>query len=199
MTTPPATPRPIGPVGPVGPILDPPLAKDLTLVEAVAATLAAAGVAQAFGVVGSGNFHLTNALRACGVDFVAARHEMGAAVMGDAYARLTRTPAVVTLHQGCGLTNALTGITEAAKSGSPVIVVTAEATNPHSNFFVDQAAAARAVGAEPVRIDDPTTAVADTLTAVARAVDGRRTVVVNLPLDAQTALVPPDARTAAAV
>ncbi|MFV0259677.1 MAG: thiamine pyrophosphate-binding protein [Acidimicrobiales bacterium] len=171
----------------------------MTLVEAVAAALAASGVEQAFGVVGSGNFHLTNALRDCGVRFVAARHEMGAAVMADAYTRLTRTPSVVTLHQGCGLTNALTGITEAAKSGSPMIVVTAEATNPHSNFFVDQMAMAGAAGAAAVRIDDPATAVADAAVAVARAVDERRTVVINLPLDAQTAIVPLDARTAPAV
>jgi thiamine pyrophosphate-dependent acetolactate synthase large subunit-like protein len=32
-------------------------------------------------------------------------------------------PAAVTVHQGCGLTNAMTGITEAAKSRTPVVVV----------------------------------------------------------------------------
>ena len=40
-----------------------------------------------FGVVGSGNFHVTNALIAGGARFVAARHEGGATVMADAWAR----------------------------------------------------------------------------------------------------------------
>ena len=47
-------------------------------------TLARLGVGHVFGVVGSGNFAMTNALRAAGVPFVAARHEGGAASMADA-------------------------------------------------------------------------------------------------------------------
>lgn len=160
------------------------------VVDAVADVLVARGVRQAFGVVGSGNFHLTNALRDRGVGFVATRHEMGAATMADAHARISRTPTVVTLHQGCGLTNALTGVAEAAKSGTPVLVLAAEATNRHSNFWVDQAELAHAVGAEAVRIDDPATAAADVAGAVELAVHGRRTVVVNLPLDVQDRVVP---------
>ncbi len=167
---------------------------DLTVAQAVAAVLAGRGVRQAFGVVGSGNFHVTNALLDHGVGFVAARHEMGAAVMADAHARISRTPTVVTLHQGCGLTNALTGITEAAKSRTPVLVLAAEATNRHSNFWVDQAALGAAVGARVVRVDDPATAVAVVAGACDTAVHHRHTVVVNLPLDVQQQVVPPDAR-----
>jgi len=172
----------------------PAVADDLVVVEAVAEVLARRGVRQAFGVVGSGNFHLTNALRAQGVGFVAARHEMGAATMADAHARISRTPTVVTLHQGCGLTNAMTGLTEAAKSGSPVLVLAAEATNRHSNFWVDQAGLATAVGATSVRIDDPATAVVDIAAAVDRAVVDREAVVVNLPLSVQQQVVAPGHR-----
>ena len=43
--------------------------------EAVGLALAALGVEQSFGVVGSGNFHVTNALVRAGSRFVAARHE----------------------------------------------------------------------------------------------------------------------------
>ena len=49
----------------------------------------ALGVEHVFGVVGSGNFHVTNALVAGGARFVAARHEGGAATMADAYARVS--------------------------------------------------------------------------------------------------------------
>lgn len=57
--------------------------------ELVGRALADLGVGHAFGVVGSGNFHVTNALRAGGVPYVAARHEGGAATMADAYARIS--------------------------------------------------------------------------------------------------------------
>ena len=46
--------------------------------------------------------------------------------MADAYARTTGRVAAVTVHQGCGLTNALTGIVEAAKSRTPLLVLAAD-------------------------------------------------------------------------
>src|SRR4029079_752935 len=114
-----------------------------TVAEAVGRALVDGGIDHVFGVVGSGNFHVTNAMVAAGARFVAARHEGGAATMADAFARTTERPAAVTVHQGCGLTNAMTGITEAAKSRTPIVVVAAEVTEPRSNFFVDQEALAR--------------------------------------------------------
>jgi acetolactate synthase-1/2/3 large subunit len=169
---------------------DDPQARTPTVADVVAATLAARGVRHAFGVVGSGNFHVTNALRTAGVDFVAARHETGAATMADACARISRRVTVVTLHQGCGLTNALTGLAEAAKSGTPMVVLAAEATNRHSNFFVDQAALAEAVGAVAMRVDHAGEAAAVTAAAHDDAMRRRRTVVLNLPLDVQADPVP---------
>lgn len=65
----------------------------MTVADQIGALLAELGVGHAFGVVGSGNFHVTNALRAAGVPYVAARHEGGAATMADAYARTSgRSP-----------------------------------------------------------------------------------------------------------
>src|SRR5690606_27860297 len=162
--------------------------------EVVGRTLVASGVDHVFGVVGSGNFHATNAMVDAGARFVAARHEGGAATMADAYARTSGTPAALSVHQGCGLTNALTGIAEAAKSRTPLVVLAPEAVSPTSNFHVDQDALARAVGAVPMRAADPATAVADALTALAVARDERRTVVLNLPLDVQGAPAPDPAR-----
>src|SRR5919202_1400563 len=162
------------------------MTRTTTVADAVGSALVAAGIDRVFSVVGSGNFHLTNAMVAAGARFVAARHEGGAATMADAFARVAGRPAAVTVHQGCGLTNALTGITEAAKSRTPLVVVAAEATQPRSNFFVDQAALATAVGAVPMRVDSAATAVATAATAVQRAVAERRTVLLNLPLDVQT-------------
>ena len=155
----------------------------------VGRTLAELGIRQVFGVVGSGNFHVTNALVDGGARFVAARHENGAATMADAYARMSGTVAALSVHQGCGLTNALTGITEAAKSRTPLVVLAAEATSPLSNFHVDQGAIAAAVGAIPRRLTSPEAAAAEAAAAYWTARDERRTVVLNLPLDVQAAEV----------
>jgi thiamine pyrophosphate-dependent acetolactate synthase large subunit-like protein len=161
-----------------------------TVAQTVGRALVEAGVDHVFGVVGSGNFHVTNAMTAAGARFVAARHEGGAATMADAYARTTDGPAAVTVHQGPGLTNALTGVAEAAKSRTPLVVVAAEATEPRSNFFVDQEALTRAVGAVPTRVDDPATARAVALRAVRAAVETRHTVVLTLPLAVQAREAP---------
>nr|WP_230976605.1 thiamine pyrophosphate-binding protein [Georgenia wutianyii] len=158
--------------------------------EVVGRTLVAGGVDHVFGVVGSGNFHATNAMVAAGARFVAARHEGGAATMADAFARTAGAPAALSVHQGCGLTNALTGIAEAAKSRTPLVVLAPEAVSPTSNFHVDQDAVARAVGAVPVRVTDPASAAQVTAAALATARDERRTVVLNLPLDVQDLEVP---------
>src|SRR6266700_269049 len=164
----------------------------MLVAEAVGRTLAGLGVDTVFGVVGSGNFHVTNALVAAGTRYVAARHECGAATMADAYARTSRKVGALSLHQGCGLTNAMTGITEAAKSRTPMLVLAADtaAAAVRSNFRVDQDALALAVGAVPERVHAPQTAVADAARAWRTAVSQRRTVVLNLPLDVQAAQVP---------
>ena len=162
-----------------------------TVAETVGRTLVGLGVRRVFGVVGSGNFHFTNAMVAAGATFVAARHEGGAATMADAYARMSGEVAAVSLHQGCGLTNALTGITEAAKSRTPLLVLTAEtaAGAVNSNFRVDQAALATSVGAVSMRVTGAASAVGETVRALRTARHDRRTVVLNLPLDVQTEVV----------
>lgn len=161
----------------------------ITVAEQLGTYLARLGVGHAFGVVGSGNFVVTNALRAAGVPFTASRHEGGAATMADAYSRMSGEVSVLSLHQGCGLTNAGTGITEAAKSRTPMIVLAAEsaAHQVHSNFAMDQSGFARALSAEPERVHSAASALADTFRAYRTAVRDRRTVVLNLPLDVQAA------------
>jgi acetolactate synthase I/II/III large subunit len=160
--------------------------------DAVAAVLADFGVDTVFGVVGSGNFHVTNALIARGARFVPARHECGAASMADGWARLSGRPGILSVHQGPGLTNAVTGITEAAKSRTPMVVLAADvaASAVRSNFRIDVAALAEAIGAVPARLHSPDFAVDDTVRAYRTAVAERRTVVLALPLDVQVGECP---------
>jgi len=160
-----------------------------SVAEAVGSLLAELGVGHAFGVVGSGNFVVTNALRHHGVGFVPARHEGGAAAMADGYSRLADRPGVLTVHQGCGLTNAMTGITEAAKSRTPMLVVAADTAGAavNSNFRIDQDGLVSSVGAVAERVHSAESVVDDVVRAYRTAVHGRRTVVLNLPLDIQAA------------
>ncbi len=160
----------------------------MRVAEAVGQALAKLGADTVFGVIGSGNFHVTNALIAGGARFVAARHEGGATVMADAWARTAGRPGVVSVHQGPGLTNAMTGIAEAAKSRTPLLVLAAEAPEVRSNFHVDVAGLAAAVGAVGERIYSPASALADVQRAYQTAL-GRRTVVLALPLNVQAAAI----------
>ena len=153
----------------------------------VGRTLAALGVRDAFGVLGSGNFVATQALHAAGAAFHHARHEGGAISMADGYARVSGRVGVCSVHQGPGFTNMLTGLTEAAKSRTPLLVLAGEAPRAaiRSNFRVDQPAIAATLGAVPERIHSGATAAADTARALRRARVERRPVVLNLPLDVQ--------------
>src|SRR4051812_38176660 len=154
-------------------------------VDVVARCLYHAGVKTFFGVVGSGNFTFTTSLHALGARFVAARHENGAVCMADAHARVTGDLGCVSVHQGPGLTNAMTGLTEAAKARTPLVLVAADtpAGAVRSNFYVDQDKLAEAVGAIPVRVNRPASAYEDTERAIRVARAERRAVLLNLPLD----------------
>jgi thiamine pyrophosphate-dependent acetolactate synthase large subunit-like protein len=153
--------------------------------------LADLGADAVFGVVGSGNFHVTNALVASGARFVPSAHEAGSATAADSYARLTGKVGIVSVHQGPGVTNALTGVTEAAKSRTPLMVLAPEATNPRSNFYLDLAAMARSVGAAFCRVgaESPADDVAEAWRLATTGLGG--TVVVGLPLNVQAAQAGP--------
>lgn len=165
-----------------------------SVADVVGATIAATGLADAFGVLGSGNLVVTNALCAAGARFHHARHEGGAICMADGYARASGRVGVCTVHQGPGLTNTMTGLTEAVKSRTPLLVLAGEAPAAalNSNFRIDQRGLVEAVGAAADRVHSPATAADDAQRAYQRAVIERRPVVLMLPIDIQPQ--PPDER-----
>jgi len=164
----------------------------LKVAEAVGRLLVERGVNQVFGLVGSGNFDITLAMVEAGASFVAARHEGGAITMADAFGRASGRIAACSVHQGPGLTNTMTGLTEAAKSCTPLLLLAPEtaATATRSNFRIDQAGIVTAVGALVARLRQPDTALQDAAHALDLARDARRPVVLMLPLDVQAATCP---------
>ncbi len=111
------------------------------------------------------------ALVEAGVELISARHECNAASMADAYAKATGELTLVSVHSGPGLTNALTGIGEAAKSRTPLVVLAGDVPNGavKNNFYIEQAEMVRAVGAVSERLHTPASAREDALRAVTRA------------------------------
>jgi thiamine pyrophosphate-dependent acetolactate synthase large subunit-like protein len=160
---------------------------DPTVAEVVGKTIAAQGVEDAFGVLGSGNLIATNALCSKGARFHHARHEGGATCMADGYARVSGRVGIVSVHQGPGLTNTMTGLTEAAKSRTPLLVLAGEtpAAALTSNFRIDQHDLVESVGAIADRVFSPRTAADDAQRAYHRALTERRPVVLMMPIDIQ--------------
>jgi thiamine pyrophosphate-dependent acetolactate synthase large subunit-like protein len=163
-----------------------------SVADVVGQTIAATGVTDLFGVIGSGNLVVTNALCAGGARFHAARHEGGAICMADGYARVSGRVGVCSVHQGPGLTNTMTGLAEAAKSRTPLLVLAGEtpATALSSNFRIDQERLVESVGAAADRVHSAATAADDAQRAYQRAVIERGPVMLNLPIDIQAQ--PPD-------
>lgn len=160
-----------------------------TVAAVIAKDLAALGARRCFGLLGTANFRISHALVEAGVELISARHEGNAATMADAYAKATGELTLVSVHSGPGLTNAITGIGEAAKSRTPLLVLAGDVPTGavRSNFYIEQAELVRSVGAVSERIHTPASAREDTLRAVTRALRDRRTVVLSLPTDVQDA------------
>ena len=167
--------------------MDATMTNSQTVAATLARDLAAYGARRCFGLLGTANFKITHALVEAGVELISARHECNAASMGDAYAKATGELTLVSVHSGPGLTNALTGIGEAAKSRTPLLVLAGDVPvgAVKSNFYIEQAEMVRAVGAVSERIHTAASAREDVLRAVTRAMRDRQTVVLSLPLDVQ--------------
>src|ERR671916_1606981 len=156
--------------------------------EAIAETLSRLGVDTTFGLVGSGNFGLIDHMtRRCGIAYNASRHEAAAVAMADGYARVSGKLGVCTVHQGPGVTNTLTALTEAVKARTPLLLLAGDTatTALYQNLDVDQDAVAGSVGAGTAGIRSANTAVEDITRAARRAKIERRPIAVSLPIDIQ--------------
>src|SRR5512134_295900 len=81
------------------------------------------GVEVIFGLCGHTVIALLHALSKSKIQYVTTRHEQVAAHAADGYARATGKVGVMLSHLGPGLTNAVTGVANAALDSVPLVVI----------------------------------------------------------------------------
>ena len=94
-----------------------------TIAKQLVSYLEDRGVEHVFGLCGHTNIAVLAALEKSSITFVNVRHEQIAAHMADGYARAKKQTSVVLSHLGPGLTNASTGVANAALDSVPMVVI----------------------------------------------------------------------------
>jgi acetolactate synthase-1/2/3 large subunit len=103
------------------------------------------GVEVVFGLCGHTVIGFLDALGKSKIRYISTRHEQVAAHAADGYARVTGKPGVLMTHLGPGLSNAVTGIANAALDSIPMVVIAGDVPSyyfgrhPHQeiNQFLD--------------------------------------------------------------
>lgn len=103
----------------------------LTGGEIAVKCLEAAGVKYVFGLCGHTVIGMLDPLIDSPIEFVSFKHEQQAGHAADAYFRVTHKPGVLMTHLGPGLTNAVTGIANAALDSSALVVITGDIPTQH--------------------------------------------------------------------
>lgn len=85
--------------------------------------LVAQGIDMAFGVPGESYLAVLDALHDAAIRFVVCRQEGGAAMMADAYGKLTGRPGVCMVTRGPGATNASAGVHVAYQDSTPLLLL----------------------------------------------------------------------------
>ena len=102
------------------------------------------GVEVVFGLTGHTVIAMLDALGRSRIRYVSTRHEQVAAHAADGYARATGKPGVVLTHLGPGLTNAATGVANAALDSIPMVVIAGDVQSyfhgrhPHQEINLHQ-------------------------------------------------------------
>jgi acetolactate synthase I/II/III large subunit len=144
--------------------------------EIVCSVLEQLGVQHAFGLPGTQNVPLFEALRRSRVRTVVPTHELAASFMAGAYARVAGRVGVLVTIPGPGFMYALTGLAEARLDSAPVVhLVGAPARGPGRTFnlqAVDQAGIATPLAKAVLDVDRTDQIAAAVTDAFSLAVDG---------------------------
>lgn len=91
--------------------------------EQLVTYLESRGVEYIFGLCGHTNIAVLAELDKSPINFINVRHEQIASHAADGYARAKKQTSVVLSHLGPGLTNAATGVANAALDSIPMVVI----------------------------------------------------------------------------
>ena len=94
-----------------------------TAAEQLVGHLERRGIRHVFGLCGHTNIAVLAAMATSNIEFVNVRHEQVAAHAADGYARVTGRASVLLSHLSPGLTNAATGVANAALDCIPMVVI----------------------------------------------------------------------------
>ena len=98
----------------------------MTPSEALVETMAAEGVENVFGIVGSAFMDALDIFPQAGIRFISVAHEQAAAHAADGLARVTGKPQACIAQNGPGIANFVSAITAAYWAHSPVVCITPE-------------------------------------------------------------------------
>ncbi|WP_420799671.1 sulfoacetaldehyde acetyltransferase [Noviherbaspirillum saxi] len=98
----------------------------MTPSEAFVETMAANGVTDIFGIMGSAFMDAMDIFAPAGIRLIPVVHEQGAGHMADGYSRVSGRHGVVIGQNGPGISNCVTAIAAAYWAHSPVVIVTPE-------------------------------------------------------------------------
>ena len=174
-----------------------------TVAEHVIDFLERREVKHVFGLCGHTNIAVLAAMAESPIEFVTVRHEQVAAHAADAYARVTGKASVVLCHLSPGITNATTGVANAALDCIPMVVIAGDipshyyGKHPHQEVNLHADAAQweiyRPFVKRAWRVDRPDLMAEILEKAFHLAESGQPgPVLVNVPMDVFSATIPSD-------
>jgi len=174
-----------------------PLPEWKTGAEQVLNTLLDEGVQVLFGYPGGAILPVYDALHGAPMKHILCRHEQGAALAADGYARATGNVGVCLATSGPGATNLVTGLANAFLDSVPVVAITGQVTTSAlgTDAFqeVDTLGITMPVVKHSFLVRDPETLASTVRAALHIARSGRPgPVLVDLPKDVQLARIPAD-------
>lgn len=106
--------------------------------KVLADQLSILGVKRVFSVPGESFLAALDGLYDSGIENIVCRHEGGAAMMAEAYGKLTGTPGVAFVTRGPGATNASAGVHVARQDSTPMVLFVGQIARDHRDRDVFQ-------------------------------------------------------------
>ncbi|RZL68782.1 MAG: thiamine pyrophosphate-binding protein [Rhodococcus sp. (in: high G+C Gram-positive bacteria)] len=160
---------------------------------AVASALRDNGVDTLFGLLGDANMrYITDFIEIEGGRYIGGVDERGVVMMAQGYARVGNRLGVASITHGPAVTNALTSLTEAARSRTPIVVLTGDTPAVRGYIqHIDLPALVAPTGALYQRMHNPSEVFDSIAIATRTAMVARRPVLLDLPIDMLAADIEP--------